>query len=68
MIGIRDTQDIAGVLYQSILEPGSGADKRSVMFSGKSDGLKRTVDACILSGGCPNCMKRFQDSANSGTC
>jgi hypothetical protein len=39
MLGIGDSQDMACILYQSMLKPPSGADKGPPLFAGKADGL-----------------------------
>jgi hypothetical protein len=39
MLGLDDSQDMACILYQSMLKPSSGADERPSLLAGKPDRL-----------------------------
>lgn len=47
MLGLGDPQDMAGILYQSMLKSASGADKGSSLFTRKLDRLERTLHTLV---------------------
>ena len=47
MFGLLNSQDIASILYQSILKTASGAQKRPFIFAAVLNGSQRTVLAFI---------------------
>ena len=51
MVGIQETEDIACILYQSMLKTTSGAEEGNVRFPGKTDGIKRAFHADVRATG-----------------
>ena len=47
MFSIGDIEDIAGILYQSMLKPPSGSNKRLALFPRKADAIQRALHAVI---------------------
>jgi hypothetical protein len=47
MIGISDSQNVAGILYQSMLESASRSDERPTLLTGKADGPQCAFHASI---------------------
>jgi hypothetical protein len=63
MLGLLDPQDIACILYQSMLKPASGSHKRLASFACIPDGLNCTFHAPVWAPrGAPQCVKVSKDA------
>lgn len=51
MVCIGDSQNMARILYQSMLESASGGEKGPVGFPGKPDGIERPRHAAVRAAG-----------------
>ena len=47
MIGLSKSQNVACILYQSMLKAPSGADEGTLLLAGKSDRAQRAIHAAI---------------------
>ncbi len=50
MLSIVDTQDMAGILDQSMLKTASGTDERPALFAREADGPECSLHAVVWAG------------------
>lgn len=65
VLGVTDAQDVACILYQSMLKAPSGAHERLAMLAGKPDTRQRTFHAAVRAARrTPQAVVGLQDAPN----